>query len=365
MIGNLLFKFHAGTAQERKQFTRAKDTNPEQSRALRGAPAKRGWITGNFPTRRLAGALVNERTVPGFLKDLMHKQGFKRRRLAWMLLLSPLLNGCLVHTRNVKRATMPTVVMTATADQLVKVINNRCNEIHSLSTMVNFQLTEGGPRKGKEQTFTSFSGYILQRKPGSLRVAGYLVGLPAFDMATNGESFKLWIPTRNKLFEGLNTVTKESSNSLENFRPSVFADSLLVGCILADDLVTLTSETRTEVDAKSKQLTIRPDYDLTVLRRKGNSQELIPERVIHFSRTDLQLYQEDIYDAKGTIQTTAIYGPLQTFAQQKFPGTVTIKRPLDELQILITIQKLTVNLAISDDKFDLKTPEAATVQKLD
>jgi outer membrane lipoprotein-sorting protein len=297
----------------------------------------------------------------------MRQQAIQRRTLSFILLALPLLNGCLVHTRVVKQAKMPSVVMTATADQLVKAINDRCEEIHSLSAIVDFQLTEGGPRKGREQTFTSFSGYILQRKPGWLRVAGYLplVPLPAFDMATNGDSFKLWIPTRNKVFEGSNAVTKESSNSLENFRPSVFADSLLVGCIAPDDLVTLTSETRTEVDARSKQQTIQPDYELTVVRRKGNSQELIPERVIRFRRTDLQLYQEDMYDAKGAIQTTAVYGPMQTFGQQKFPGTVTIKRPLEELQILITIQKLTVNLAISDDKFELKTPEAATIQKLD
>jgi hypothetical protein len=297
----------------------------------------------------------------------MREQAIQCRRLALVLLALPLLNGCLVHTRIVKRVKMPSVVMTATADQLVKVINDRCKEIHSLSTTVDFQLTEGGPRKGKEQTYTSFSGYILQRRPGSLRVAGYwpVVPLPAFDLATNGESFKLWIPTRNKVFEGSNAVTKESSNPLENFRPSVFADSLLVGCISPDDLVTLTSETRTELDAKSKQPMIQPDYDLTVVRRRGNSQELIPERVIHFRRTDLQFYQEDMYDAKGGIQTTAIYGPMQTFGQQKFPGTITIKRPLEELQILITIQKLTVNLAISDDKFELKTREAATIQKLD
>jgi hypothetical protein len=297
----------------------------------------------------------------------MRKRAIQGRSGALILLALPLLNGCLVHTRTIKRAKMPSAVMTASADQLVKVINDRCNEIHSLSTTVDFQLTEGGPRKGKEQTYTSFSGYILQRKPGSLRVAGYLplVPFPAFDLATNGESFKLWIPRHNKVFEGSNAVTKESSNPLENFRPSVFADSLLVGCISPDDLVTLTSETRTELDAKSKQPMIEPDYDLTVVRRRGNSQELIPERVIHFRRIDLQLYQEDMYDAKGAIQTTAIYGPMQTFGQQKFPGTVTIKRPLEELQILITIQKLTVNLAISDDKFELKTPEAATIQKLD
>jgi hypothetical protein len=161
----------------------------------------------------------------------MRKRAIQRRRLAWILLALPLLNGCLVHTRIVKRAKMPSVVMTASADQLVKVINDRCDEIHSLSTTVYFQLTEGGPRKGKEQTYTSFSGYILQRRPGSLRVAGYwpVVPLPAFDLATNGESFKLWIPTRNKVFEGSNAVTKESSNPLENFRPSV----LPIRCWLA------------------------------------------------------------------------------------------------------------------------------------
>ena len=48
-------------------------------------------------------------------------------------------DGCLVHTRIVKRAKMPSVVMTATADQLVKVVNDRCKEIHSLSTTVDFQ----------------------------------------------------------------------------------------------------------------------------------------------------------------------------------------------------------------------------------
>lgn len=297
----------------------------------------------------------------------MRERAIQCRRLSFILLALPLLNGCLVHTRVLKRAKMPGAVMTATADQLIKVINDRCKEIHSLRTTVDFQLTEGGPRKGKEQTYTSFSGYILQRKPGSLRVAGYLpfVPLPAFDMASNGESFKLWIPRRNKIFEGSNAVTKESSNPLENFRPGVFADSLLIGCIAPDDLVTLTSETRTELDAKSKQPVIQPDYDLTVVRRKGDSQELIPERVIHFRRTDLQLYQEDMYDAKGGIQTTATYGPMQTYGQQKFPGTITIKRPIEELQILITIQKLTVNPEISDDKFELKTPESATIQKLD
>lgn len=292
----------------------------------------------------------------------------ERRRSSTLLLmfLLPLINGCLVRTRRIKQARMPSVVMTATADELVKSVNERCQSIHSLSATVVFQATVGGPRKGKEKTYTSFNGYILLRKPESLRVIGLVPVLHtrAFDMASDGKTFKLWIPHENKVFEGANTVAKESPNALENFRPNVFSDSLLINCIGPDDLVTLTSDTDTRVDPKTKQLMIQPDYDLSVLRRKGDSNELIPERVIHFNRVDLRPYEEDIYDAKGAIQTEAIYGPDQKFGSVRFPGTITIKRPLEEYQILITFQKLITNLNLTDDQFELKTPSSAILQEL-
>jgi len=283
-----------------------------------------------------------------------------------LLLLLPLLNGCLWHTRRIKQVKPPAVVMTATAEDLVNLINDRCNDIHSLSATVEFIATVGGPKKGKEKTYTAFTGYILLRKPESLRVIGLVPVLHtrAFDLASDGTDFKLWIPHENKVFEGPNTLTKESPNALENFRPNVFSDSLLINCIGPDDLVTLTSDTSTQLNPQTKKLMVRAEYDLSVLRKKPNSQQLIPERVIHFDRTDLRPYEEDIYDAKGAIQTQAIYGPDQTFGDVKFPGTITIKRPLEEYEIVITFEKLRTNLALNNDQFELKTPEGAKVQEL-
>ncbi|HEX5236352.1 MAG TPA: hypothetical protein VFW25_13600 [Silvibacterium sp.] len=283
-----------------------------------------------------------------------------------LLLLLPLMNGCLVRTRRIKQAKMPSVVMTATADELVNAINTRCQAIQSLSATVVFKATVGGPSHGKEKTYTSFNGYILLRKPESLRVIGLVPVLHtrAFDMASNGNSFKLWIPHENKVFEGPNTVTRESPNTLENFRPNIFSDSLLIKCIEPDDLVTLTSDTDTKIDPKTKQLMAELDYDLSVLRRKANSQDLIPERVIHFNRVNLRPSGEDIYDSKGAIETQAIYGPDQTFGPVKFPGTITIKRPLEEYQIVITLEKLVTNLKLTNDQFELKTPAGAMVHEL-
>jgi hypothetical protein len=261
---------------------------------------------------------------------------------------------------------MPSSVMTATADDLVKAVNSRCETIQSLSATVEFRATAGGAYSGKEKTFTSFNGYILLRKPESLRVIGLVPVLHtrAFDMASDGQNFKLWIPHENKVFEGSNTVTHESENALENFRPNVFSDSLLIHCIGPDDLVTLTSDTETKIDPKTKQLYVQADYDLSVLRRKENTQELIPMRVIHFNRVDLRPYGEDIYDSQGAIQTQAIYAPDQTFGTVRFPGTITIRRPLEQYQIVIAIQKLVTNLKLTDDQFEFKTPPGAIVQEL-
>ena len=291
----------------------------------------------------------------------------RRREYKPLLLLLPLLSGC-VHTRTVKQATMPSLVLSATAAELVQDVNKQCQEINSLSATVEFQATEGGPRQGKERTFTSFSGYILLRKPEAVRVIGLVPVLHtrAFDMASDGSEFKLLIYyPHDHVIEGSNTVTKESSNPVENLRPKIFFDSLLINCIQSDDLVTLTTDTETKMDPKTKQLLLDPQYDLTIARRKPDSQELLPQRVIRFARTDLNTVQEDIYDQKGNIQTTAIYGPLQRFGPHMFPGTITIKRPLEEFQIVITVQKVNVNLTLTDDQFEIKIPEGSPIRKLE
>jgi len=290
-----------------------------------------------------------------------------RTRLSVTLtLLLPVLSGCLVHTRKVPKAILPTNVLSATPEQLMDSINKMYDSIDSMSATVTFTATEGGSLKGQEKTITPFSGYILLKKPESLRVIGFLpvVHSRAFDMASDGETFKLWIPPRNKVVEGTNTITKESPNVLENMRPYIFFDSLLIRKIGPGDKLLMTSDSDTEMDPKTKKLRIRPEYLLTVLREQPNSNVLLAQRVIQFSRVNLQPIEEDIYDQNGQIQTQAVYGPLQTFGPRRFPGTITIKRPLEQYQILITVQKLNVNLSLNDQSFELKVPEGTPVQKL-
>lgn len=279
----------------------------------------------------------------------------------------PALTGCFVHVRRVPRARMPKTILSSTAEQLSSLINQRYDQIHSMSAQVTFQLTEGGILKGKEKTYASFSGYVLMRKPGDIRVIGFLpvIHSQAFDMASDGKNFTMIIPPKNKAFAGTNQVTHESTKPLENLRPYIFFDSLLIQSISPTDLVVLTADTKTVITPKHKHIDILPEYLLTILRRKSlDSNVLVPERVIHFDRATLEPYEEDIYDPQGSVETEATFGPLKIFDGQEFPSYITIRRPLQEYQILVTFQKIHFNLNLTDDQFHVKIPQGMPVKEL-
>jgi hypothetical protein len=290
-------------------------------------------------------------------------RGFWFRAIALCL---PVLTGCLSHTRKLPQPKMPSVVQTADVQQLVSNINKQYASIETLNATVEFQASVGGEQKGKVTDYTSVKGYILLRKPEMLRVLGLLpvVSTRAFDLASDGSSFKLLIPHENKAIIGSNTVSKASAKPLENMRPYVFFDSLLIHGINPDDLLSLTADTRTELDPKKKQLLLEPEYNLGVFRKNADSNVLVPVRVIHVSRVDLLPSGEDIYDKDGHIQTQAVYGPYESFGDFSYPGSITIKRPIEETQIVITFQKVTVNQTLPDKQFQLDIPAGTQIQNL-
>ena len=278
----------------------------------------------------------------------------------------PVLTGCLSHTRKLPQPKMATVVKSADVQELVDDINHQYDAIQSLNATVEFQASVGGEQKGKITDYTSVKGYILLRKPEMLRVLGLVpvLNTRAFDLASDGATFKLWIPHDNKAIVGSNSINKPSPKPLENMRPYIFFDSLLIHSIRPDDLLSLTTDTKTVLDPKNKLLLLQPEYDLGVFHKSEGSNVLLPIRVIHVSRSDLLPSGEDIYDKDGNIQTQAVYGPYESFGDFRYPGSITIKRPLDAYQIVITFQKVTINQQLPDNQFQLDLPKGTQIQNL-
>jgi hypothetical protein len=287
-----------------------------------------------------------------------------------LLAVLPWLSGCLWHTHKVEKTTLAGPPMDASVAQLVNGVNERYDAITSLTATVDFQATTGGARQGKQTDITPFHGYILLRKPAMLRVLALLpvVRTHAFDLASDGKTFKLVIPPKSRAIVGSNTISKPSTNALENLRPDIFLDSMLVKSITPDRLVypTTTSETHRE----GKKLVETPEYDLHIGEEDPQADAHLqvrvikPTRVIRFSRLTLLPNGQDIYGEDGGVETHVEYGPYKQFGAARMPSSIVIERPREAYRITITVQKVVLNQPLGDEQFALKIPSDYKVQTL-
>jgi hypothetical protein len=130
------------------------------------------------------------------------------------------------------------------------------------------------------------------------------------------------------------------------------------------ELYSVTSDSSTEQDAANKRLLLHPEYILNIVRRKNDGQELYPVRVITFRREDLLPYQQDLYDDAGVLQTQVIYGAYKDFQGFKYPSKITMRRPQEEYQLVMTVERVNSNPALSDDQFQVKVPPGSAVTDL-
>jgi hypothetical protein len=287
-----------------------------------------------------------------------------------LLAVLPWLSGCLYRTHKVERTTLAGPVMDASVAQLVNGVNDRYEAVNSLTATVDFQATTGGARQGKQTDITPFHGYILMRKPAMLHVVALLPVLRtrAFELTSDGTTFKLVIPPKSRAIVGNNTVSKPSANAIENLRPDIFLDSVLVKSITPEKLVYLTSTS--ETSRQDKKLIETPEYELHIGEEDPQATDglkvrvLKGTRVIRFSRLTLLPIGQDIYGEDGGVVTQVEYGPYKQFGTAHMPSSIVINRPREAYRITISVQKVVINQPLPDKQFEQTIPSDYKVQTL-
>lgn len=274
--------------------------------------------------------------------------------------------GCLFRTRVVEMRTSSAKLQTATKEELLDRINGEATKIKTLNATVNIATSVGGEKKGKVTDYEEIRGYILLRKPDMLRMIGLfpIVRNKAFDMVSDGSEFKLSIPAKSKFYVGHNNMVHSTGNPLEDLRPQIIYDALLLPEIdPKNDIAVLESSTEIIYDAKSRKNLEQPDYVILVIHRAGDDWYL--SRKVVFNRTNLVPHQQIIYDRKGSITTEATYQVYQDYNGVSFPNVIEIDRPQEEYSIRLTMEKLVVNEPIRDDQFELPQPPGSLLVDLD
>jgi outer membrane lipoprotein-sorting protein len=291
-------------------------------------------------------------------------------RLACVALFAvgPMLSGCFLisTTRHLPVPKAPAVTQTVTADELVSDLNKRWNDMKSMTAKVEIQASVLKAQKGVATDYTTIGGVILFSKPENLRVLGRVpvVGVTMFDMASDGKQFTMYIPSKKIVYKGSDKVKGKSSNPLENLRPDFFRDALVVQGLDPDDFYSVTTDQETVEDAAKKHLFSVPEYILSITRHIPGRHQDKPVRVITFHRDDLLPYEQDMYDENGNRETHVVYSNYQDFGSGKYPSTVTIVRPQENVQAVLTVETVTQNVDLPEDQFKVNVPPDTEVKQL-
>jgi hypothetical protein len=287
----------------------------------------------------------------------------------WALTLLALLpsTGCLFHTRPVEETYSKAPLKESSQFGLIDSINQQAAKIQSLQATVDIDTSVGGAKKGHVTDYKEIRGYVLARKPAMLHMIGLLpiVRTTAFDMVSDGQDFKLWIPPRNRFVVGRSDMhTHNSDQPMENIRPQDIYDAILIRPIDPEhEIAVLENGEEILHDAKGHRV-LQEDYELIVIRKMGDHDGILARKIV-FSRTDLQPHRQYIYDEQGKLVTDARYANYKEYDNVNFPSRVEIFRPQEEYDITLNMLKVEINKTLRDDQFALQQPPGAEVVNLD
>jgi len=130
-----------------------------------------------------------------------------------------------------------------------------------------------------------------------------------------------------------------------------------------DDEYMVASDTETVEDPAKKHLYTEPEYVLNVMRRK-NGHENLPIRTVTFHRDDMLPSDQYVYNSDGELETQIFYTNYAMFSAGKYPSKVTIKRPKEGIQLVLSVERVEENVDLPASQFEVKIPDGATIKTL-
>jgi outer membrane lipoprotein-sorting protein len=282
------------------------------------------------------------------------------RVLTWVLAATVAAgaSGCSVSQKTVvKPGQAPTPLQTATKEQLIAQYEREAQAIHSLNAAVTMKLTAGSAYSGVIEQYHEVKGFILAQKPASIRVIGQapVVGKNIFDMVSDGETFRIFIPSKNKFLVGSAKLERPSAKPIENLRPQHILDALFFRPIL-DNTSVLFEEAGDAASHFYVLTVVRQSSDSATRTSSSGSMDWEIALKIWFDRTNLGIARVQTFGPVGKLISDVRYSTWQPVDSASYPRQIALSQPANDYQLQIGIEKLTVNDAIAADRFQLQQP---------
>lgn len=267
-------------------------------------------------------------------------------------------SGCAVLRREkLPPATLAPDWQRATLAELLGKIRVQQDAIRTFQATVEIEPSVTSLRRGEIVHYRDVRAFILIRLPAFLRMIGLypVAQTTAFDMASNGERFGLYIPSRNRFIIGNSREGRRSDSALENLRPQHILDALLWQA-------PEPGREQAVLEASAEGPT---SYYIVHVLRPAGERGFVLARNFWFERRKLSLERLQIFDDEGEEVTDARYLDYAEFSGIPYARKITIDRPKDHYGLALTVSKLDFNQPLEDDKFRLEQPPGTELQNLE
>jgi hypothetical protein len=266
--------------------------------------------------------------------------------------------GHVITKTTVTQGAARPIAKDATREDLIERYNAVARGVRSLNATLELKPTAGSKYSGVIQEYHEVKAFLLVARPASIRVIGQVpvIGKTAFDMASDGDTFRVSIPSKNKFLVGAVATTHTSDKPIENLRPEHLLEAFLWPEIRSGEEVLFE-----EFNDDSSRY-----YVLTVLRG-GYRTELL--RKIWFDRADLQVSRIEEFAPKGLLsadihltdwrQVDSVAPSANATAADAtslFAHTIVIDRPHDDYRLDLQVTKVTLNDEVPTARFQLDQP---------
>ncbi len=291
-------------------------------------------------------------------------EGFMKRAIIAMISVLALA-GCGPKVKVTKRLPPSAIrpAQEATLDTLLERYRAWAGSIRTLNATVQLFPTAGSTYSGVIEQYHDVRAFVLAERPAKLRIIGQapIVHTNVFDMVTDGETFKISIPSKNKFIVGLNRLERVSKKPIENLRPEHLVEAVLP----SPDSGAADSGLRNfleEWDSPPYRY-----YVVSLLREKpgvgGGSLEI--EKKIWFDRADLNLARIQSFAPGGRLVSDITYADYAAFGEVNYPRSITLWRPRDDYTLALQVQKLVANQPLAAEKFELVQPPGSELVRLE
>lgn len=265
--------------------------------------------------------------------------------MVWLAAVALFASACAVSKKRIVPAAEMRPALVATADQLIERYNQQARAVRSVNAGVELNPVAGSTYTGVIEDYRDVRGFLLAQRPAHIRMIGQapVVAKNIFDMVSDGETFRIFIPPKNKFLVGPATLERPAKKPIENLRPQHLFDAMFWTELPPGQPVLFE-----ESDVAPQRY-----YVLTLLRHSAG---LEISRKVWFDRADLSVARVQIYAAGGRLVSDIGYSAWAPVADLSYPRQIRLVRPRDDYQLEIRVTKLVLNEQIAADRFRLDQP---------